>query len=270
MLGLVLLGASAFYYLYGFKARSDVRRLQELEARLHVQQSEYVPLAPAGTPEVGELAQAKDAEGQQPPSISSQVLYPGESIRALYWDNPLAYEPRSALEAALVQGFSPVDPTTAAPIKTLAVPSRILIPAIDVDSATSELVIQDLGDSRAYETPKYVVGHIPETARPGERGTGWYFGHLESPIRGEGSVFRDLPKIPDLLRQGEDVYVIVGNGAADYLYRVTDFQIVTADALKLQDTGQPSVFLVTCIPRFYYDYRLVVKAELVGTRKAAS
>ncbi len=84
-----------------------------------------------------------------------------------------------------------------------------------------------------------------------------------------GSVFRDLPKIPELLRQGEDVYVIVGNGTVDYLYRVTDFQILSADALKLYDTGQPSVFLVTCIPRFYYDYRLVVKAELAGTRAAA-
>ncbi|MDP2950022.1 MAG: sortase, partial [Chloroflexota bacterium] len=108
------------------------------------------------------------------------------------------------------------------------------------------------------------------TPNPGERGTGWYFGHLESPIRGEGSVFRDLPKIPELLRQGEDVYVIVSNGATDFLYRVTDFQVLPGEQLKLYDTGQPSVFLVTCIPRLYYDYRLVVKAELVGTRKAAS
>jgi sortase (surface protein transpeptidase) len=247
-----------------------VRKLQELEAQLNVQQSEYVPLAPKGTPEAGELAQARTADGQAASGIRGQALYPGESIRALYWDNPLAYEPRSSLEAALVQGFSPVDPASAAKVGTLASPSRIVIPAIDVDSPAAELEILDLGDSRAYETPKYVVGHIPETARPGERGTGWYFGHLESPIRGEGSVFRDLPKIPELLRQGEDVYVIIGNGTTDYLYRVSDFQILAADELKLQDTGQPSVFLVTCIPRFYYDYRLVIKAVLVGTRAAAS
>ena len=56
---------------------------------------------------------------------------------------------------------------------------RILIPVLNVDSTVNELGIIDLGDSKEYETPDNTVGHIPETADPGEIGNGWFFGHLE-------------------------------------------------------------------------------------------
>jgi LPXTG-site transpeptidase (sortase) family protein len=111
-----------------------------------------------------------------------------------------------------------------------------------------------------------VVGHIPETANPGEKGSGWYFGHLESPIRGEGSVFYDLPKIPSLLRQGEKVYIIVENGEDSFLYQVTETKVVPEDQLKLYDLKEPTVILVTCVPRLIYDHRLVVTAKLVGKK----
>ena len=201
-----------------------------------------------------------------PSAIPAQQLYPGEVMKARYWSNPLEYEPASYVETALIQGFKPIDPLAAPAPGTLPAPSRIIIPSINVDSDVAGLGIRDLGDSRAYETPKHVVGHIPTTANPGERGSTWLFGHLESPIAGEGNVFYDLPKIPDLLRKGEDVFVIVENGKGSFLYKVTETRVVHEDDLKLFDSGSADVHLVACVPRFVYDHRLVVTGELMGAK----
>ena len=165
-----------------------------------------------------------------------------------------------------MQGFRPLDPITIPAKGTLDSPTRIIIPSIGVDSKVASLQIMDLGNSRAYETPKHVVGHIPELANPGERGSTWLFGHLESPIAGEGNVFYNLPKIPDLLRKGRDVYVVLYSGSTSFLYRVTETRVVHQDDMKLYDLGGPNVHLVACVPRLVYDHRIVVTGELVGIR----
>jgi LPXTG-site transpeptidase (sortase) family protein len=131
------------------------------------------------------------------------------------------------------------------------------------------LAIVDLGNSRSYETPKNTIGHIPETADPGELGNGWFFGHLESPFRGEGNVFQRLPEIVDLLRQFADVgegavYVVVESDTGEYLYEVVATQVVHADELRLYDTDGVYITLVTCVPRLDYSHRLLVTAKLVG------
>ena len=200
LLGLVLLGGSTVYFVYGFKARSDL----------------------------GGLSYA--------PSTSSA----GSGF--------LAYD--SAPEKGVLPSAT-----------------RIRIPAIEVDSAVEELGITDLGDSRAYETPKHVVGHIPESANAGENGTAWFFGHLESPIRGEGSVFRDLPRIPELLHAGEEVYAIFDSEDAGFLYRLTSSEVLPEQALQVHDAREPTIRLVTCVPALYYDFRLVIWGELVGVKR---
>ena len=163
---------------------------------------------------------------------------------------------------------------------TLAPPTHLVIPSIGVDSDVSGLEILDLGDSTAYETPKHVVGHIPELSNPGEMGGTWFFGHLESPIAGEGNVFYNLPKIPDLLRRGEDVYVVVDNGSRSYLYQITEAFVVGQEELKLDygylqtirpeyaqlDPEGANIHLVACVPKLVYDSRLVVSGRLVGIR----
>ena len=199
-------------------------------------------------------------------AIAAQNLYPGEAIRPSYWSNPLEYEPASYIEASFIQGFKPVDASSLPPPGTLAAPSRLIIPAIEVDSEVSGLKILDLGDSRAYETPKHVVGYIPEMANPGEKGSAWFFGHLESPIAREGNVFYNLPKIPGLLRKGEDVYAIVENGNTSFLYRIIETKVVHQDDIKMYDTGGPTIHMVACVPRLVYDHRLIVTGELVGIR----
>ena len=223
-----------------------------------------------GVEEVSQSTQpplVEDALPQISPSaIASQQLYPGEALKSVYWGNPLEYEPDSYIESSLIQGFKPLDPSKVAALGTLPAPTRIIIPSIGVDSDVTGLKILDLGDTRAYETPKHVVGHIPQSANPGEKGSTWFFGHLESPIAGEGNVFYNLPKIPDLLRKGEDVYAIVGNGVTSYLYRIIETRVVHQDDMKLYDTGGPTIHLVACVPRWVYDHRLIVTGELVGIR----
>lgn len=235
-LGLLLLAGSGAYYLYSLRAEAG---LQELNRQA-------LPLQEANL------------------SPALQRLYPGEALPAQHWGNPWAYSPPDPEEVALLQGFLPVDYATLPPPGTLAPSTRILIPAINLDSEVQGLEILDLGNSRQYETPKNVVGHIPETASPGETATGWYFGHLESPIRGEGSVFRNLPKVPSLLERGEPVYVVQESPDGKYLYQVTKTEVIPQEELQLYNVGDPSIVLVVCVPKLTYDHRLLVTATLVG------
>ena len=150
---------------------------------------------------------------------------------------------------------------------TAPVASRILIPGINVDSAVETLAIIDIGDSRQYETPKHVVGRIPNTSNPGELGNGWLFGHLESPIKGEGNVFQRLPEIPALLNAGDPVYASLLNEDGDeYLYQVTATKVVHQDEIALYDSEDATITLVACVPRLVYDHRLLVTAKLVGVK----
>lgn len=143
---------------------------------------------------------------------------------------------------------------------------RIRIPAIGVDSAVEDLKVVFLGDSAAWATPDKIVGHIPTTARPGSEGQGWYFGHLESPVRGEGNVFRRLPEIP-VLAKDNPVYVFLETDSHDYVYRVYNTEVVTQQDLRVSNSNQRDITLVACIPRFYYDHRLLVTASLVGVKR---
>ena len=146
--------------------------------------------------------------------------------------------------------------------------TRIRIPAIHLDSDVSELQVVLSDDQRVWATPKWVVGHIPTTALPGEQGQGWYFGHLESLIRGEGSIFRRLPEIPELLAEGEPIYVFLETADRKYLYQVYETDWVHQDDLRVVDSGKQDITLVTCFPRLIYDHRVLVTAALVGVSES--
>ena len=109
------------------------------------------------------------------------------------------------------------------------------------------------------------MGHIPDTANPGEGGNGWFFGHLESPLRGEGNVFRRLPEIRRLAEQ-DPVDIIIENDDGAFLYRVVATDVVHQDDLSIYDSGGSEVTLVACVPTRVYDHRLLVTAELIAQR----
>jgi sortase (surface protein transpeptidase) len=286
LFGAVLLAASGTYYGYAANARADLDRLNvtapEGTSTLDIAATDpgsvSVEHGASGTGLV-ELEAISAADGgsvnpapaklrPQLPAIAigSQRLYPGESLLASAWGDPQSYAPLSYREQVLLQGFRPVEIDQNPLRDTLPAATRIIVPSIGVDSTVKELQILDLGGSRAYETPDRAVGHIPETAEAGEAGASWFFGHTESPTLGEGSVFFNLQKIPEKLRNGEDVFIITDNGRSQYLYRATSSQVVHQSEIRLYDTGKATIHLVSCVPRLVYDHRLIISGELVGQR----
>ncbi|MCH2304571.1 MAG: sortase [SAR202 cluster bacterium] len=144
----------------------------------------------------------------------------------------------------------------------------ITIPIINLNSKVEELELVELDNSMQYNTPKNVVGHIPDTSKPGEIGNSWYFGHLQSPLRDEGDVFRNLPLIPDKMRDGFPVYVVLNTDVAEFAYKVISTKVMHQDELDLYSSEYSTITLVTCVPKLIYDHRLVVTARLVGVRKS--
>ena len=252
-LGLALLGGAAAYFVYTFSAGLG---LEDLVA---------VAADPADTLGAPPVAPATSFDGAAP---SEQTLYPGALLPVRLWAAP-----RGTLDLAApeLQGFTSVSGDGRPSLSgMMGRAERIAIPALGIDVAVEELEISDLGDSSAYETPKFVVGHIPETPNPGSHGNGWYFGHLESPLGGEGNVFSRLPLIPGLLRDGEEVHVVLSSEGREYLYAVSETDIVHQDDIALYQAGDARITLVTCFPRLKYDQRLLVTAKLIGIRDAVS
>ena len=200
------------------------------------------------------------------------AIYPGYQIHPKYWDRPFSAGSDQYAYGAVLRpdGYVSVEPSQGMPRGTASDANHIRIPSIGVDSAVSNLAIIDIGDSRQYETPKHVVGRIPETSNPGELGNTWLFGHLESPIRGEGNVFQNLPEIPALVNSGDPVYVSILNEDGDeFLYQITATEVVHEDDLALYESDDSTITLVSCVPRLVYDHRLLVTGKLVGVKKAA-
>jgi sortase (surface protein transpeptidase) len=144
--------------------------------------------------------------------------------------------------------------------------TRIRIPVLNIDTAVKELAVIRTADSSAWETPKHIVGHIPTTPVPGSDGQGWYFGHLESPIRGEGNVFQRLPEIVKLLERDDSlpIYIFLESEDRKFVYQVYRTEGMPQEELRISDSGIDDITLVTCTPRFVYDQRLLVTAALVG------
>ena len=233
--------------------------------------TQTLPPAPTATavapPQPATPAPAPTPVPELPSDLArAGILYPGASVKAADWADLLgARGPITLIDEA------PWSEVTPARVGQLPIPTRLILPSIDVDSEVQQLNIVDLGNSTAYETPNNVVGHIPTTANPGEAGSVWMFGHLESPIRDEGNVFAQLPEIPSKLRRGEEVFAVVQNGTESYRYRLVESRVVpqeqfTIDYLTITDDGTPQLFIVTAVPRGVYDQRLVVRGVLEGVR----
>ena len=239
--GGILIVVGGAYYGYASSARSDLDKY-------NVSAAELVPV----------LVNRQPAPA---PILSIPSIIPELSLYS-------GFDP-SAVENVLPDGFVLIDFTDENALSPVAAATSISIPDLEIQASVMELSIQDLGDRRAYETPDSAVGHIPETFDAGENGDGWYFGHMESPLMGEGSVFRNLHLIPELLTNGEEVQIFTDNGTEQFLYQVTATRVVHEDDITLDGDGSPSIHLVSCFPRLVYDHRLIVDATLIA-RKTSS
>ena len=245
VVGALLLAAAGAYYAYGFFAGRDLDRLDVAVAE-----------------PVGETLPRAAGATHEGPSPTAQELYPGSLMPARQWADP-----RGAINLGMpdLAGFVPLSNEGQPHIAgVVGRAERIVIPQLNVDAEVEELSIVNLASSAAYETPAFTVGHIPTTPNPGSAGNGWYFGHLENPIQGEGNVFLRLPEIADLLRDGEDVHVVLTSDGREYLYLVNGTSTTHADDLALYPSDDARISLVTCFPRLKYDQRLIVTAQLVA------
>ena len=199
-------------------------------------------------------------------AIPEQSIGYGELSQLSTWPDSDSYEPISYRMTRLLEGFQPLDISQAQPVGSLKNPNRLIVPAIGINAPVHELRILDKGTTRKYESPNNIVGHIPESANPGEAGSSWFFAHMESPIIGEGSLFFNLPLISSLLSKGENIHIIAENDLEQHLYLVTSTEIIREADMKLYNAGWASIHLVTCVPRLAYDHRLIVTGELIGLK----
>ncbi len=242
--GGVLIGVGGAYYGYASSARADLDRY-------NVSAVELVPVLVHKDPPPGPVLSS-------PSTLPDISLYSGDAGFILTSSGPV-----------LPDGFALIDFTQDDALQPVSAATSISVSAVEIQASVVELSIQDLGDRRAYETPDNAIGHIPETADSGESGEAWFFGHMESPLIGEGSVFHSLDQVPDKLTNGEEVQIITDNGSEQFLYRVTGTRIVHEDDMTLDGDGGPNIHLVACFPRLVYDHRLIVDATLIAKKNSS-
>ena len=191
-------------------------------------------------------------------------VYGGLGVSPQDWVNPLWAGEQD--DQQLTSAYLPVSEVDL-PESGLSPATLVRIPAIGLQSETIVLgtFITDDGHLK-FESPVFDVGIIPNHTNPGEVGNTWLFGHLESPLKGEGAVFRELHKVHDFLRRGEPVYVIVDSDDGSFLYQATEFRILPQEDVYFWGSDGRTATLVSSWPRFKYNERVVVTAELVGVR----
>ena len=145
------------------------------------------------------------------------------------------------------------------------IPGKISIPILHLTAPVENLAIVEKDGRMVYETPKNLVGRIPSSPNQPDTFTGWYFGHLESPLKGEGNVFHNLPEIAEHLIDGKEVLISLGKPGKELVYQVTKSEVLHESDLELYDPGFGKIILVTCSNRPIYDHRQLVTATLVGT-----
>jgi sortase A len=130
-----------------------------------------------------------------------------------------------------------------------ALVGRVDIPRVGVSAIVRE------GDDTA--TLQHAVGHIPDTALPGEAGNAGLAGHRDTFFRGLRNV-----------RAGDRISVTTPAGVIEYVVRGT--RIVDPDDVSVLNPTEPQTLtLVTCYP-FYYigsaPRRFIVHAERTSDR----
>ena len=172
----------------------------------------------------------------------------------------------SSTGSAIGARFEPVDWSTL-PLSIGERPRahRMIIPAIGLDSAVVELGTRWDGPNLQWETADHAVGHHLGTPHPSELGNAVFSGHINSPFRGEGSIFRRLPEVASLLREGRTVDIVVESERGRYLYRATSTDVVLPEEVEVFTPERtPGLTLVTCVPATHYTHRFLVNAVLVG------
>jgi LPXTG-site transpeptidase (sortase) family protein len=232
--GVLLLFTTGAYYAYSFYSLSQIESFGETD--LVVEDTLPENLASALAPTSGDETSLLSSFLASTPG-ESRALVPKPSTIGddVPWEG-LAYGPLEIYPA-----------------------NRIIIPAIEVDSRVVELGIIFEDGEWQWERPVHAVGHLKGTADPGQTGNIVMSGHISSPIRGEGQVFKRLPEI-----KVDDVVVLYTPIRA-FAYQVVAKKVVLPTELSvLKPTPDETLTLITCVPDYIYSHRLIVTAKRIG------
>jgi len=171
--------------------------------------------------------------------------------RRLFQELPVAIE-----EALQSDGGARVYPRPSEPLQwALATRSEAatsgLVGQIRISRLGLDAMVAEGDDSR---TLRNAVGHLPETAFPGERGNVVLAGHRDSFFRG----LKDI-------RESDRIDLITPDGI--FTYRVVKTMIVSPERVDVLESGNESTLtLVTCYPFHYVGKapkRFIVRAQQI-------
>jgi LPXTG-site transpeptidase (sortase) family protein len=141
----------------------------------------------------------------------------------------------------------------------LAAPAGLSIPAIGLDAPVIPIGVREENGELVWETADHAVGYHLGTALPGRPGNTVLSGHISSPVRGEGDVFRNLPQV----EPGDAVIVTTGDGRT-FRYLVDATTVVEpTDTWVMSPTTDQTLTLITCVPDGVYTHRFVARAVRV-------
>jgi sortase A len=145
-------------------------------------------------------------------------------------------------------------PTTTARLKT-TLPIGSLVGRIDIPRLGVSAIVRE-GDNTS--TLRRSVGHVPQTAFPGEPGNSGLAGHRDTFFRGLRNA-----------RAGDRITVTTRDAVLRYVIRNT--RVVEPDDVSvLKPTSGRTLTLVTCYPFSYIGaapQRFIVQAEMTDDRR---
>jgi sortase A len=148
---------------------------------------------------------------------------------------------------APVAGVQPAD-------RGVALARGELVGRIEVPRLGVSAIVREGADAK---TLRRAVGHVPDTALPGQKGNAALAGHRDT-------FFRKLQHV----RSGERIVVTTTGGRYEYVVRETRV-VKPRDVWVLDPTDEPTLTLVTCHPFSFIGAapdRFIVRASLVDYR----
>ncbi|HLZ70130.1 MAG TPA: sortase [Dehalococcoidia bacterium] len=234
-----LVGAATAYQIYRHQAEADLGSLRRgsvtipgapvAPAVLTGAQASVAPAgSPGGAPSTASAAPPTPADGSEPAVFAAQTPAP-----------------------------------SAASVSPELRPVRLRIESIGL----SDVPVVEVGTrlekgQLVWETADHAVGHLIGTGLPGSPGNMVLAGHISSPVKGEGSVFRNLPAIANKLGSRVSVQTAAGNW---FHYTITGTNVVLPTDTWVMDTATaPVVTLLTCVPDGVYTHRFVALGRLAA------
>lgn len=238
-LGGSLFGVAAAYEIYSRRAEAGLAGLRRGNYQL------------PGQPQVSAVASSSDtAPATAQPATATPSAETGTAA------------------ATAVPGVEPDLPATApaqqaADVTPEMLPVKLTIAAIGLKEArVVEVGTRIEKGQLVWETADHAVGHHTGTAVPGRDGNCVLSGHISSPVKGEGNIFRSLPNLADNIGSTASVQTLDGSW---YHYKIVGTDVVTpSDTAVLNPTPKPMLTLLTCVPDGVYTYRFVALGEYMG------